>query len=222
MSKKGERGGGRGEAHLTRRGLMFVLSSPSGAGKTTLARKLIAENPDLRMSVSVTTRPKRPGEVDGKDYFFIDKLRFDKMAKAGELLEHAPVFDHFYGTPRAPVEAALAAGQDVLFDIDWQGTQQLRERARLDVVSVFILPPSAAELEKRLHTRAQDSEAVIKSRMKRANHEMSHWAEYDYIVVNRKIDDAFAEVQSILKSERLKRERRVGLVEFVRDLQRQL
>jgi guanylate kinase len=201
---------------------MFVLSSPSGAGKTTLARKLIAENPDLRMSVSVTTRPMRPGEIDGKDYFFIDKLRFDKMAKGGELLEHAPVFDHFYGTPRAPVEAALAAGQDVLFDIDWQGTQQLRERARLDVVSVFILPPSAAELEKRLHTRAQDSESVIKSRMKRASHEMSHWAEYDYIVVNRKIDAAFAEVQSILKSERLKRERRVGLVEFVRDLQRQL
>jgi guanylate kinase len=212
----------RSEAHLQRRGLMFVLSSPSGAGKTTLARKLIGENPDLRMSVSVTTRPKRPGEVEGRDYFFIDKPRFDAMVKARELLEHAPVFDHFYGTPRAPVEAALTAGQDVLFDIDWQGTQQLRERARLDVVSVFILPPSAAELEKRLHTRAQDSEAVIKSRMKRASHEMSHWAEYDYIVVNRKIDAAFAEVQSILKSERLRRERRVGLVEFVRDLQRQL
>ena len=222
MSKKGERGGGRGEAHLTRRGLMFVLSSPSGAGKTTLARRLMAENPELRMSVSVTTRPMRPGEVEGKDYFFIDKARFDKMVKAGELLEHAPVFDHFYGTPRAAVEAALAAGRDVLFDIDWQGTQQLRATAGQDVVSVFILPPSAADLEKRLHTRAQDSDAVIKGRMSRASHEMSHWAEYDYIVVNRRIDDAYAEVQSILKAERLRRVRQVGLVEFVRDLQRQL
>jgi guanylate kinase len=201
---------------------MFVLSSPSGAGKTTLARRLMAENPDLRMSVSVTTRAMRPGEVDGKDYFFIDKARFDKMVKGGELLEHAPVFDHFYGTPRAPVESALAAGQDVLFDIDWQGTQQLRATAGQDVVSVFILPPSAADLEKRLHTRAQDSDAVIKGRMSRAAHELSHWAEYDYIVVNRKIDDAYAEVQSILKSERLRRARQIGLVEFVRDLQRQL
>ena len=201
---------------------MFVLSSPSGAGKTTLARRLMAENPDLRMSVSVTTRAMRPGEVDGKDYFFIDKAHFDKMVKGGELLEHAPVFDHFYGTPRAPVESALAAGQDVLFDIDWQGTQQLRATAGQDVVSVFILPPSAADLEKRLHTRAQDSDAVIKGRMSRAAHELSHWAEYDYIVVNRKIDDAYAEVQSILKSERLRRARQIGLVEFVRDLQRQL
>jgi guanylate kinase len=201
---------------------MFVLSSPSGAGKTTLSRKLMAENPDLRMSVSVTTRLMRPGEVEGRDYFFIDKARFDAMVKDGELLEHAPVFDHFYGTPRAPVETALAAGRDVLFDIDWQGTQQLRAAAGQDVVSVFILPPSAADLEKRLHTRAQDSDAVIKGRMSRASHEMSHWAEYDYIVVNRKIDDAFAEVQSILKAERLKRVRQVGLVEFVRDLQRQL
>jgi guanylate kinase len=222
LSKKGERGGGRGDAHLKRRGLMFVLSSPSGAGKTTLARRLMAEHPDLRMSVSVTTRPKRPGEVDGKDYFFIDKARFDTMVRGGELLEHAPVFDHHYGTPRAPVEAALVAGGDVLFDIDWQGTQQLRATAGQDVVSVFILPPSAADLEKRLHTRAQDSDAVIKGRMSRASHEMSHWAEYDYIVINRKIDDAFAEVQSILEAERLKRVRQIGLVEFVRDLQRQL
>ncbi len=222
MSKKPERGSGRGEAHLQRRGLMFVLSSPSGAGKTTLARKLMAENPELRMSVSVTTRAKRPGEAEGEDYFFIDKTRFDEMVRNGELLEHAPVFDHFYGTPRAPVEAALAAGRDVLFDIDWQGTQQLRATAGQDVVSVFILPPSAADLEKRLHTRAQDSDAVIKGRMSRASHEMSHWAEYDYIVVNRKIDDAFADVQSILKAERLKRVRQIGLVEFVRDLQRQL
>jgi guanylate kinase len=222
LSRKPERATAKGEAHLKRRGLMFVLSSPSGAGKTTLARRLMAENPELRMSVSVTTRPMRPGETDGKDYFFIDKARFDKMVKGGELLEHAPVFDHFYGTPRAAVHTALAAGQDVLFDIDWQGTQQLRASAGQDVVSVFILPPSAADLEKRLHTRAQDSDAVIKGRMSRAAHEMSHWAEYDYIVVNRKIDDAFAEVQSILKAERLKRVRQIGLVEFVRDLQRQL
>ena len=222
MSRKGERGSGQGEAHLKRRGLMFVLSSPSGAGKTTLARRLMAENPDLQMSVSVTTRAKRPGEVEGQDYFFIDKARFDKMVRGGELLEHAPVFDHFYGTPRAPVEAALTAGRDVLFDIDWQGTQQLRAAAGQDVVSVFILPPSAADLEKRLHTRAQDSDAVIKGRMSRASHEMSHWAEYDYIVVNRKVDDAFADVQSILKAERLKRVRQIGLVEFVRDLQSQL
>jgi guanylate kinase len=222
LSKKPERATAKGAAHLKRRGLMFVLSSPSGAGKTTLARRLMAEHPDLRMSVSVTTRAMRPGEVDGKDYFFIDKARFDKMVKGGDLLEHAPVFDHFYGTPRAAVQAALTAGQDVLFDIDWQGTQQLRATAGQDVVSVFILPPSAADLEKRLHTRAQDSDAVIKGRMSRAAHEMSHWAEYDYIVVNRKIDDAFAEVQSILKAERLKRVRQIGLVEFVRDLQRQL
>ena len=222
MSKKPERASGAGEARLKRRGLMFVLSSPSGAGKTTLARRLMAENPDLRMSVSVTTRPMRPGEVDGKDYFFIDKARFDKMVKGSELLEHAPVFDHFYGTPRAAVQTALAAGQDVLFDIDWQGTQQLRATAGQDVVSVFILPPSAADLEKRLHTRAQDSADVIKGRMNRASHEMSHWAEYDYIGVNRRIDDAYAEVQSILKAERLRRVRQVGLVEFVRDLQRQL
>jgi guanylate kinase len=212
----------QGKAHLQRRGLMFVLSSPSGAGKTTLSRRLIAEHPDLKMSVSVTTRPKRPGEVEGHDYLFIDRKRFDAMAKDDELLEHAPVFDHFYGTPRAPVEAALSSGRDVLFDIDWQGTQQLRERARQDVVSVFILPPSAADLEKRLHTRAQDSDDVIRGRMSRASHEMSHWAEYDYIVINHTVDEAFAEVQSILKAERLRRERRIGLADFVRDLQRQL
>jgi guanylate kinase len=205
-----------------RRGLMFVLSSPSGAGKTTLARELMGKVAGLEMSVSVTTRPMRPGEVDGKDYHFIDKARFDRMVKKDELLEHAPVFDHFYGTPHAPVEAALSAGRDVLFDIDWQGTQQLREKARQDVVSVFILPPSAADLEKRLHTRAQDSDAVIRGRMSRASHEMSHWAEYDYIVINRAIDEAFAEVHAILKAERLRRDRRTGLTTFVRGLQKQL
>jgi guanylate kinase len=201
---------------------MFVLSSPSGAGKTTLSRLLIEQMPGLKMSVSATTRPMRPGEVDGRDYHFIDKAKFDLMSKGNELLESAVVFDNRYGTPRAPVEAALAAGQDVLFDIDWQGTQQLREKARDDVVSVFILPPSAVELEKRLHSRAQDSDEVIRGRMSRASHEMSHWAEYDYIVINHDIDHAFAEVQSILKAERLKRERRTGLTTFVRKLQQQL
>jgi guanylate kinase len=206
---------------VERRGLMFVLSSPSGAGKTTLSRMLIERMGGLKMSVSATTRPKRPGEVDGRDYLFVDKARFEEMVKRGELLEWAIVFDNRYGTPRAPVEAALSRGEDVLFDIDWQGTQQLREKARADVVSVFILPPSAADLEKRLHSRAQDSKAVIRSRMSRASHEMSHWAEYDYIVINHEIDAAFAEVQSILKAERLKRERRTGLTTFVRKLQQQ-
>jgi len=207
---------------VERRGLMFVLSSPSGAGKTTLSRMLIERMPGLKMSVSATTRPKRPGEVEGRDYLFVDKARFEQMVKRGELLEWATVFDNRYGTPRVPVEAALSKGEDVLFDIDWQGTQQLREKARADVVSVFILPPSAVDLEKRLHSRALDSGQVIRSRMSRASHEMSHWAEYDYIVINHDVDAAFAEVQSILKAERLKRERRVGLTTFVRELQRQL
>ena len=205
---------------VERRGLMFVLSSPSGAGKTTLSRLLLEREPGLKMSVSATTRPMRPGEVEGRDYFFVDKPKFETMVKQGELLEWATVFDNLYGTPRAPVEAALSAGQDVLFDIDWQGTQQLHQKASVDVVRVFILPPSAADLEKRLHTRAQDSDEVIRGRMSRATHELSHWAEYDYIVVNQSVDDAFAEVQSILKAERLKRERRTGLTEFVRNLQR--
>ncbi|AWL96513.1 MULTISPECIES: guanylate kinase [Bradyrhizobium] len=214
--------GGHGTDGVERRGLMFVLSSPSGAGKTTLSRLLIDRMSGLKMSVSATTRPMRPGEVNGKDYLFVDKPRFEAMVKGDELLEWATVFDNSYGTPRSPVEAALSSGQDVLFDIDWQGTQQLREKARADVVSVFILPPSAADLEKRLHSRAQDSDEVIRKRMSRASHEMSHWAEYDYIVINHDVDEAFAEVQSILKAERLKRERRIGLVGFVRALQAQL
>jgi len=214
--------GGHGTDGLERRVLMFVLSSPSGAGKTTLSRLLIKRMPGLRMSVSATTRPMRPGEVNGKDYSFVDKATFDAMVKADELLEWATVFDNSYGTPRGPVEAALSAGQDVLFDIDWQGTQQLRQKARADVVSVFILPPSAADLERRLHSRAQDSNEVIRKRMSRASHEMSHWAEYDYIVINHDVDEAFSEVQSILKAERLKRERQIGLVGFVRNLQGQL
>jgi guanylate kinase len=213
---------GQGSSGAERRGLMFVLSSPSGAGKTTLSRMLIERVAGLQMSVSATTRAMRPGEVDGRDYLFVDKPKFEAMAKRGELLEWAVVFDNRYGTPRAPVEAALSSGRDVLFDIDWQGTQQLREKAGADVVSVFILPPSAADLEKRLHTRAQDSADVIRGRMDRASHELSHWAEYDYIVVNQNVDEAFLEVQAILKAERLKRARRVGLTEFVRNLQRQL
>jgi guanylate kinase len=205
-----------------RRGLMFVLSSPSGAGKSTLSRMLIDKTPGLRMSISVTTRAKRPGEADGEHYYFIDEARFDQMVRADELLEHAPVFDNHYGTPRHAVEKALSAGEDVLFDIDWQGTQQLREKARADVVSVFILPPSAKALEQRLHTRAQDSDAVIRGRMDRAAHELSHWAEYDYVVLNNDLDQAFSEVETILRAERLKRERQTGLSAFVRGLQDQL
>ncbi|MEH2509292.1 guanylate kinase [Nitrobacteraceae bacterium AZCC 1564] len=207
---------------VDRRGLMFVLSSPSGAGKSTLSRMLIERMPGLSMSVSATTRAMRPGEIEGQHYHFIDKAKFDAMVKNGEFLEYAPVFDNLYGTPRKPVEDALASGQDVLFDIDWQGTQQLREKARDDVVSVFILPPSAADLEKRLHTRAQDSNEVIRGRMSRASHELSHWAEYDYVVTNRDVDVAYTEVATILQAERLKRERQTGLSTFVRELQRQL
>jgi guanylate kinase len=214
--------GGHGFDGVERRGLMFVLSSPSGAGKTTLSRMLVAETPDLQMSVSATTRPMRPGEVDGRDYFFVDKTKFEAMVKRDELLEWATVFDNRYGTPRAPVEAALSAGQDVLFDIDWQGTQQLRSRSPNDVVSVFILPPSVQALEQRLHTRAQDSDEVIRGRMKKAGDEMSHFDAYDYIVVNDNIGIAFEAVKSILRAEQLKRERQVGLSGFVRALQRQL
>jgi guanylate kinase len=222
MAASGQGFHGQGFDGVERRGLMFVLSSPSGAGKTTLSRMLMERTPGLQMSVSATTRPMRPGEVGGRDYLFVDAPKFEAMVKQDQLLEWAVVFGNRYGTPRAPVEAALSAGRDVLFDIDWQGTQQLREKAGADVVSVFILPPSAADLEKRLHTRAQDSDEVIRGRMDRASHELSHWAEYDYIVVNQNVDDAFSEVQSILKAERLKRARRVGLTEFVRTLQRQL
>ena len=207
---------------VERRGLMFVLSSPSGAGKTTLSRMLIAETPALQMSVSATTRPKRPGEVNGKDYFFVDHTRFEAMVANGELLEWATVFDNRYGTPRGPVEAALSSGQDVLFDIDWQGTQQLRDRSPKDVVSVFILPPSVSALEQRLHTRAQDFEEVIRGRMRKAGDEMSRFDAYDYIVVNDNIGIAFEAVKSILRAEQLKRERQVGLSDFVLGLRRQL
>jgi guanylate kinase len=207
---------------VARRGLMFVLSSPSGAGKTTLSRLLLRGDPNVELSVSVTTRPKRRGEVDGRDYHFIDHARFDDMVKGGELLEWADVFGHRYGTPRQPVIAALRAGRDVLFDIDWQGTQQLREKARDDLVSVFILPPSVRELERRLKTRAQDSRDVIGARMGKAAGEMSHWPEYDYVIVNKDRALAFAEVRAILAAERLKRERQIGLSDFVRSLQAKL
>jgi len=212
----------RNRRSIARRGLMLVLSSPSGAGKTTLSRMLLKADRGVDLSISVTTRPRRRGEVQGHDYHFIDRGRFDAMAKSGDLLEWADVFGYCYGTPRRPVEAALHAGRDVLFDIDWQGTQQLREKARDDLVSVFILPPSAKELERRLKARAQDSKAVIGVRMAKAADEMSHWAEYDYVVVNRDISEAFREVQAILAAERRKRERQVGLTEFVRGLRAKL
>jgi len=213
---------GHSKQAVARRGVMLVLSSPSGAGKTTLSRKLLDLEPGLELSVSVTTRRKREGEVDGRDYHFIDSTRFDAMVRAGELLEWAEVFDHCYGTPRDPVQKALTAGRDVLFDIDWQGTQQLREKARSDLVSVFVLPPSVIELERRLKARAQDSDDVIHRRMAKAAGEMSHWAEYDYVVINRDLDDAFADVRAILAAERLKRERQTGLSNFVRMLQADL
>jgi guanylate kinase len=203
---------------MVRRGLMLVLSSPSGAGKTTLSRRLLEADSALELSVSVTTRPPRPGEVEGRDYRFIDRARYDAMVKGGDLLEWAEVFGHCYGTPRAPVEAAIAAGRDVLFDIDWQGTQQLGANARSDLVSVFILPPSIDELERRLRSRAQDDDAVIHARMTKAADEMSHWAEYDYVVINHEIEQAFRDVQSILAAERLRRERQIGISEFVRSL----
>jgi len=207
---------------IARRGLMFVLSSPSGAGKTTLSRMLLRSDRNLELSVSVTTRPKRRGEIDGRDYHFIDPGAFAAMAKAGELLEWAEVFDHRYGTPRRPVEKAVRAGHDVLFDIDWQGTQQLREKARDDLVSVFILPPSVHELERRLERRARDSHDIIGARMAKAAGEMSHWPEYDYVIVNRDRRRAFAELRAILAAERLKRERQVGLSDFVRALRAKL
>jgi guanylate kinase len=205
-----------------RRGLMLVLSSPSGAGKTTLSRMLLKADRNIELSVSVTTRPKRKGEKHGKDYHFIDRARFDAMVKTGQLLEWAEVFGYFYGTPRLPVQRALRAGRDVLFDIDWQGTQQLSEKARGDMASIFVLPPSIAELERRLHTRALDDEDVIRRRMAKASGELSHWAEYDYVIINDKLERAFGEVQMILAAERMKRERQTGLTEFVRGLQAKL
>jgi guanylate kinase len=203
---------------IARRGLMLVLSSPSGAGKTTLSRRLLQDDRDIDLSISVTTRTPRPGEINGHDYHFIDDGKFDAMVKNNELLEWAKVFGHRYGTPRALVMTSLQAGRDVLFDIDWQGTQQLNEKARADVTSIFVLPPSIVELERRLRMRAQDDEAVIRQRMGKANDELSHWAEYDYVIVNDALDRAFAQVRTILSAERLKRARQPGLSAFVREL----
>jgi len=207
---------------LARPGIMLVLSSPSGAGKTTLSRKLLAADPTLELSISVTTRRQRPGEIDGRDYRFIDAARFQAMVKNDELLEWAQVFGNCYGTPRAPVSKALADGRDVLFDIDWQGTQQLRKKVKRDFVSIFVLPPSISDLERRLRTRAQDSDEVIAARMAKATDEMSHWVDYDYVVINTDIDRAFAEVQSVLFAERRRRDRQTGLASFVSQLQAEL
>lgn len=198
---------------------MLVLSSPSGAGKTSITRAVLAQDPNLEISVSVTTRAQRPGEIDGTHYHFIDQAEFDDMVGHDKLLEYARVFGNSYGTPRAPVEAALAAGRDVIFDIDWQGTQQLHQRVRDDLVGVFVLPPTVEDLEKRLRVRAQDSDAVIASRMAKASDEMSHWPEYDYVIVNRDLDVSIAQIQAILMAERLRRSRQTGLPDFVRSLQ---
>ena len=204
---------------IHRRGLMLVLSSPSGAGKTTIARGLLERDAGITMSVSVTTRPMRPGEAEGLDYYFIDQHRFDHMAETGDLLEHARVFGNCYGTPRVAVEDALGAGRDVLFAIDWQGAQQLAQNARDDLVSVFVLPPSVGELERRLRGRGQDSEEVIANRMAKASNEISHWPEYDYVIVNSDVNESIAAVEAILHAERLRRRRQVGLPEFVRSIQ---
>lgn len=203
---------------LHRRGLMFILSSPSGAGKTTIAKRLLKADAELALSVSVTTRPMRPGEVDGKDYHFITPEKFHEMVEANELLEWAEVFDHLYGTPKSQIKAGLKDGQDFLFDIDWQGTQQLYQRMEVDVVRVFLLPPSIAELERRLSSRGTDSSEVIADRMARARSEISHWDGYDFVVVNDDIDACFEKVRGILESERMRRARQTGLVDFVRDL----
>lgn len=207
---------------IHRRGLMLVLSSPSGAGKTTLSRRLLEADSEIDMSVSATTRKPRPGEVEGKDYYFLSTEDFGIMRNRDEFLEHAKVFGNYYGTPREPVEKALAQGRDVLFDIDWQGTQQLDETAQDDLVKVFILPPSAQELERRLRKRAQDPAEVVAERMAKASDEISHYQEYDYIIINENMDKAFAELQAILLAERLKRRRLTGLSNFVKQLREAL
>ncbi|WP_310534200.1 guanylate kinase [Novosphingobium sp.] len=203
---------------LHRRGLMFILSSPSGAGKTTIARRLLEQDKEIRLSVSVTTRPMRPGEVDGKDYYFVSQTEFDRMVVEDEFYEWAHVFDHCYGTPKSQIRAGLKAGEDFLFDIDWQGTQQLYQKDQQDVVRVFLLPPSIEELRRRLNGRATDSEDVIQARMDRARAEISHWDGYDYVVVNDDIDLCFDKVRQILEAERMRRQRQTGLIGFVREL----
>ena len=205
-------------ANMKRRGIMFILSSPSGAGKTTLSRLLLQNDPNITMSISYTTRPPRPGEVDGVDYFFVSEKEFEKKADEKYFYEFAEVFGNFYGTPRKRVEEELVAGRDVLFDIDWQGTRRLTAKARDDIVSIFILPPAMDELARRLKARAQDSHDVIEKRMERASDEISHWDEYDYVVINDSIDYSLQNILYILKAERLKRRRQNSLMEFVGDL----
>ena len=207
--------------NVQRRGLMLVLSSPSGAGKTTLSRRLLASDPEIVMSVSATTRAPRSNEIEGQDYFFVTPEKFAAMVAAGEFLEHAMVFGNRYGTPRAPVIAALEAGKDVLFDIDWQGTQQLKQQARDDLASVFVVPPSKSELERRLRIRAQDSEDVVRQRMAKASDELSHWAEYDYLLMNDDIQHALGKLEEILRVERSRRSRQPGLAKFVQKLMRE-
>lgn len=205
-----------------RRGLLLILSSPSGAGKSTLARRLMDWDPSLRFSVSATTRAPRPGELDGREYYFKSRAEFEQMVAAGEMLEHAEVFGNFYGSPKGPVEAAMHEGRDTLFDIDWQGGQQIRNSTLgRDVVSVFVLPPSIAELDRRLRGRAQDSDEVIAGRMAKSQAEISHWAEYDYVIVNNDIDRAFNDLLTILQAERMRRDRQPGLAEFVRGLNKE-
>jgi guanylate kinase len=207
---------------VSRRGLLLVISSPSGAGKTTLSRRLLERDSSITMSVSVTTRLPRPGEIDGKDYYFISKDRFNAMREGGELLEWAEVFGNCYGTPKRPVEQSLAKGRDVLFDIDWQGTQQLAQAMAEDLVRIFILPPSAEALHDRLISRAQDSMVIVAKRMAEASQEISHWAEYDYVIINDDLEVADREISAILAAERLKRKRRIGLTTFVRSLSERL
>jgi guanylate kinase len=205
---------------VRRRGLLLVLSSPSGAGKTSITRALIEREQGLRLSVSVTTRPQRPGEIDGQHYSFIDEGRFTQMAEAGELLEHATVFGNRYGTPRGFVEAALGRGEDIITDVDWQGTQQLKQNLRDDLVSIFILPPTVGALEQRLRARAQDSDEIVRQRMSKSADEMSHWPEYDYVIVNEELEASVGAARAILTAERLRRERQVGLADFVNELRR--
>jgi guanylate kinase len=213
---------GTAAAVAARHGLLIILSSPSGAGKTTLAHRLMAWDADISFSVSATTRPPRPGEVDGREYHFRSRAEFDAMVAAGEMLEHAEVFGNLYGSPRGPVVEAMRAGRDTLFDIDWQGGQQIRNSSLgKEAVSIFVLPPSIAELEHRLRDRGQDSAEVIAGRMARARDEISHWAEYDYVLINRDLDAAEAELRAIVTAERLRRDRRPGLSEFVRGLNRE-
>ncbi len=201
---------------ISRRGLMLVLSSPSGTGKTAIAHKILDSDPNFFLSVSATTRAPRPGEIDGRDYYFVSRARFDEMVEKGDLLEHAEFCGNCYGTPRAPVEKSLSEGRDILFDIEWQGTRQLAKAARADLVCVFILPPSLAELRRRLVLRKQDSDDVIDKRMATAESEISHWNEYDYVIVNRDLDESVAAVRSILTTERLKRVRQTGMEDYVR------